>query len=235
LKISFIYFLLSILFTRFVSAQAAIICPHGYFPVKSHPRNAYTKQDGTQVRATNVKEQCHPYRKLITPVPKFLASKPSNWPIQNEKFKPWTKEEETELKSILDKLPKVLTHVGEIKFYHSSEKSPNPALSNSENKIIVIYDSISAHDKNRVIAHELAHFYWDSMNDLEKDDYYKAALWKKDDIRQTISLQRKETLIINSFAGPHEDFANDVELFLFQKESLNKHPELMKHLEKIIK
>jgi len=68
----------------------------------------------------------------------------------------------------LDKLPKALTNIGEIKFHRSDEKSPNPALSNSENKIITIYDSISTHDQSRVIAHELAHFYWDSMNDLEK-------------------------------------------------------------------
>lgn len=219
----------------FASAQAAIVCPDGHFPVKAHPRNAYSRQDGTQVRAANVKEQCHPYRKFKTPEPRFLASKPANWPMANEKFKAWTKEEETEIRQILGKLPKTLSHVGEIKFHRSNEKSPNPALSNSENKIIVIYDSISTHDKSRVIAHELAHFFWDSMNDLEKDDYYKAAQWKKDDIRQTISLQRKEIPIIDSFTGPHEDFSNNVELFLFQKESLNKHPELMKYLEKIIK
>jgi hypothetical protein len=73
------------------------------------------------------------------------------------------------------------------------------------------------------------------MNDLEKEDYYKAAQWKKDDIRQTISLQRKEILIIDSFTGPHEDFSNNVEIFLFKKESLKKNPELIKYLEKIIK
>ena len=152
MKVSLIYFPLSILLTVFASAQAAIVCSDGHFPVRAHPRNAYSRQDGTQVRLTNVKEQCRPYRKLTSPVPKFLASKPANWPILSEKFKSWTKEEETDLKRILDKLPKALTHIGEIKFHRSSEKSPNPALSNSENKIIVIYDSISTHDKSRVIV-----------------------------------------------------------------------------------
>ena len=142
---------------------------------------------------------------------------------------------ETGIRQILGKLPNALTHIGKIKFHRSGEKSPNPTLSYSENKIITIYDSISIHDKSHVIAHELAHFYWDSMNDLEKEDYYKAAQWKKDDIRQTISLQRKEILIIDSFTGPHEDFSNNVEIFLFKKESLNKNPELIKYLEKIIK
>jgi len=111
LKVSLIFFPLSILLTVFASAQAAIVCPYGEFPVKAHPRNVYSKQDGTQVGATNVKEQCRPYRKLTTLVPKFLANKPANWPILNEKFKAWTKEEETDLKRILDKLPKALTHI----------------------------------------------------------------------------------------------------------------------------
>jgi hypothetical protein len=69
LKVALIYFPLSILLTVFASAEAAIVCPDGQFSVKAHPRSAYTKQDGTQVRATNIKEQCSPYRKLTNPVP----------------------------------------------------------------------------------------------------------------------------------------------------------------------
>jgi len=234
LKVFLIYFLLSILLTVFASAQAAIVCPDGQFPVKAHPRNAYSKQDGTQVRATNVKEQCRPYRKFKTPVPKFLSNKPANWPIPNEKFKAWTNEEEAEIRQILGKLPKALTHVGEIKIHRSGEKLPNPALSNSENKIITIYDSISNHDKSRVIAHELAHFYWDSMNDLEKEKYHEAAQWIKSKDSKYISLTRKEVPIQDSFLGPDEDFSNNVELFLFQKESLSKNPGLIKLLENLI-
>ena len=227
------YFILLILLISFSTAQAAIVCPDGEFPVKAHLRNVYSKQDGTQVRATNVKEQCRPYRKLTTPVPKFLANKPANWPILNEKFKAWTKEEETDLKRILEKLPKALTHVGEIKFHRSGEKSPNPAQSNSENKIITIYDSISTHDKSRVIAHELAHFYWDSMSDLEKEKYNEAAQWIKSKDGKSISLTRKGVPIQDSYLGPHEDFSNNVELFLYQKESLSKNPELIKLLENL--
>lgn len=124
--------LLFILFSLLSSAHAAIDCPAGYFPIKSHSRNAYKKQDGTSVSATTVKEQCRPYRTLKTPDPKFFTS---NWPNPNEKFKAWKKEEETEIRKILSSLPKTLSHVGEIKFYRSNEKSPNPAVSNSENKI----------------------------------------------------------------------------------------------------
>lgn len=228
------YYILLILLISLSTVQAAIVCPDKHFPVKAHPRNAYSKQDGTKVKATTIKEQCRPYRKLTTPIPKFYASKPVEWPIPNEKFKEWTKGEDIELRQILGKLPKTLTHIGEIKFHRSSEKSSNPALSNSENKIIVIYDSISTHDKSRVIAHELAHFYWDSMNDLEKEKYNEAAQWIKSKDGKFISLTRKEVPIQDSFLGPHEDFSNNVEIFLFQKELLNKNPELIKLLENLI-
>jgi hypothetical protein len=110
----------------------------------------------------------------------------------------------------------------------------NPAVSNSEHKIIVLYDSILTHDKSRVISHELAHFYWDFMSDLEKEKYNDIAQWKKSKDGQTTTLNRKDVLIEDSFAGPHEDFSNNVELFLFQKDSLNKNPELIHFLEKII-
>ena len=198
-------------------AQADIECPDGHFPVKAHPRNAYRKQDGTKVKATTVKEQCRPYRNLQAPVPKFLSGKPTNWPIHTEKFKAWTKEEEAQIIQVLSKLPKTLTHVGEIKFHRSSEKSSNPALSNSDNKIITIYDSISAYDKSRVIAHELAHFLWDSLNIDERDEYYLSSQWKKSEDKKTISLIRKDVPIQDSYVGPHEDFSNNVELFLFKK------------------
>ncbi len=227
------YFIFILLLISFPTAQAAIVCPDGQFPVIAHPRNAYSKQDGTQVKATNVKEQCRPYRKLTTPIPKFLSSKPAHWPIPNEKFKSWTKEEETGIRQILGRLPNALTHIGEIKFHRSGEKSPNPALSNSENKIITIYDSISTHDKSRVIAHELAHFYWDSMSDLEKEKYNEAAQWIKSKDGKSISLTRKGVPIQDSYLGPHEDFSNNVELFLYQKESLSKNPELIKLLENL--
>jgi hypothetical protein len=115
-------------------------CPEGYFPVRSHPRNAYTKTDGTAVSATQVKEQCRPYRTLKNPEPNFTIQAPKNWPNPSEKFKGWTKEVEIKIRSILEKLPKPITNIGKITFLRSSEKSSNPSVSNSENQIIVIYD-----------------------------------------------------------------------------------------------
>ncbi len=72
------------------------------------------------------------------------------------------------------------------------------------------------------------------MNDLEKEKYYEVAQWNKSKDGKFISLTRKEVPIQDSFSGPHEDFSNNVEFLLFQKESLNKNPELIKLLENLI-
>jgi hypothetical protein len=72
------------------------------------------------------------------------------------------------------------------------------------------------------------------MNIDERDEYYRSSQWKKSEDKKTISLTRKDVQIQDSYVGPHEDFANNVELFIFQKQSLSKLPELTKYLEKII-
>lgn len=72
------------------------------------------------------------------------------------------------------------------------------------------------------------------MTDIEKEKYYEVAQWKKNKDGNFISLTRKDVPIQDSFSGPHEDFSNNIELLLFQKESFNKNRELIKLLENII-
>lgn len=210
-------------------------CQEGYFPVRSHPRNAYTKTDGTAVSATQVKEQCRPYRTLKKPEPNFTIQAPKNWPNPSEKFKGWSKEEEIKIRSILEKLPKPITNIGKITFLRSTEKSTNPSVSNSENQIIVIYDSVTSHDLSRVISHELAHFYWDSLDYKNKAEFRTAAEWKINRGRQTLSLQRKKVSIQDSYIGPDEDFSNLIELYIQNRDSFKDQPILLKCLENFLK
>lgn len=218
-----------------ISTAYASNCPEGYFPVRSHLRNAYTKTDGTAVSASQVKEQCRPYRTLKKPEPFFTTQAPKNWPNSKEKFKSWTKEEEIKIRNIIEKLPVTLTHIGEIKLLRSTEKSANPSVSNSENLIIVIYDSVASHDLSRVISHELAHFYWDSLDNKNKQEFRTAAEWKVNKDRKTISLQRKKGLIQDSYVGPDEDFSNLIELYIQNKDSLKDQSILLKCLENFLK
>ena len=218
-----------------IRATYANKCPKGQFPVRSHPRNAYMKTDGTAVSAAHVKEQCRSYRTLKKPVPNFTTQIPKNWPNPNEKFKGWTKEEEFKIRSILEKLPKSITNIGKITFLRSTERSLNPSVSNSENQIIVIYDSISSHDLSRVISHELGHLYWDSLNYKSKEEFRTAAEWKVSRDGKTLSLQRKKVSIQDSYTGPDEDFSNLIELYIQNRNYFKDQPILLKCLENFLK
>lgn len=218
-----------------VGAAYASECPVGHFPVRSHPRNAYMKTNGTAVSATQVKEQCRPYRTLKKLEPNFTTQAPKNWPNPSEKFKVWIKFEEIKIRAILEKLPKSITNIGKITFLRSTEKSPNPSVSNSEKQIIVINDSIVSHDLSRVLSHELAHIYWDSLDSSLKEEFQSAAEWEVSRDKKSISLLRNKVEIQDSYLGPHEDFSNLIELFIYNKEIFKDRPKLLKCLENFIK
>lgn len=210
-------------------------CPQGYYPVRSHPRNAYVKLDGTIVSGAQIKESCHPFRKPKSPVPIFTTRTPKNWPTSNDKFRKWTAAEEASIRAILQQLPKSLTHVGQIKFLRSINASDSPGYSNSFNQVIIITNEIKTHDLKRVVAHELAHFYWDSLQNKEREEFLLAAEWRKSIDGYTASLLRKKVQIPDSYIGPHEDFTNSVELFIHDKAQLKDSPALLKCLENFIK
>jgi len=229
-------FLLGLLSIFFTSAKVwSQECPEGFIRISAHERDSYHKADGTKVSAALVESHCRSERKLSKPKPQFKTLKPEGWPEKQETFKAWLLKEKLDVERALKKLPRKLTHFGEIQFFRSRLPSENPAVSNSKNQIIVIYDSVSSHALDRVIAHELAHFYWDSLSEKIKKDFLTAAEWKINSDLSTLSLVRKNITINDSYLGPHEDFANNVELFISNPQELRKSPQLFNCLEKILK
>jgi hypothetical protein len=226
-----IFFLLTFCIS---SIGLASECPDGHYPVRSHHRNAYVKSDGTEVSPADVKESCRPYRKSQPHTPVFTTVTPKRWPNPKDKFRTWTKTEETKIRSVLSQLPNSLTHIGEIKFLRSVNPSDSPAYSNSFNQVIVITDEIKSHDLKRVVAHELANFYWDSLEDKRREEYYVAAEWKKSADGLTGSLVRRDVQIPDSYIGPHEDFTNSFELLVHDKSLLKASPLLLRCLENFI-
>jgi hypothetical protein len=226
-----IFFLLTFCISSIAIASE---CPDGHYPVRSHHRNAYVKSDGTEVSPTRVKESCHPYRKSQAPTPIFTTTTPKQWPNPKDKFRAWTKTEEAKIRAVLSQLPLSLTHIGEIRFLRSVGSSDSPAYSNSFNQVIVITDEIKSYDLKRVVAHELAHFFWDSLEDKRRDEYYLAADWKKSADGLTASLVRKDVQIPDSYISPHEDFTNSVELLVHDKSLLKASPLLLRCLENFI-
>lgn len=86
----------------------------------------------------------------------------------------------------------------------------------------------------KVISHELAHIYWDSIDKETQKNYFDAAGWEISKDQKTISLKRKNVSMQDSYIGPHEDFANSVELFLYNKETFKDNAILLKCLELFI-
>lgn len=228
-------YLILFLFLQTPCITFAVECPEGHYPARSHVRNAYVKADGTEVSLAHVKESCRPYRKSQSPIPVFTATAPKQWPNPNDRFRSWTKAEKANILSLLRKLPSSLTHIGEIRFLRSVGPSASPAYSNSFNQVIVITDEIKSHDLKRVLAHELAHFYWDSLESKHREEYYVAAEWKKSADGLTASLARRDIQIPDSYIGPHEDFTNSVELLVHDKSLLKTSPVLLQCLENFIR
>ena len=76
----------------------SIECPPGHFVVLGHPRNGFSRSDGTVVRPTTVitycKELTHAYEYLQK---RFKKGVPKNWPHQVEKTRLWTESEKEKI------------------------------------------------------------------------------------------------------------------------------------------
>lgn len=225
---------LLLFFLLFPSTALAIDCPEGYFPVRAHPRNSYVMSDGTRVSAADVKEQCRPYRSPKKPVLLFSTMPPAKWRSRQKRYRTWTKTEQESIRTIVDGLPQSLTYFGEIKFLREIGPALTPGYSNSFYQVVVITDDIASHDLKRVVAHELAHFYWDSLSQDKRNEYLNSAEWFSADGGKTGSLIRKNVPIPDSYSSPDEDFTNSVELFIHDKSLLEKSSILLKCLENFI-
>jgi len=190
---------LSIVYFNF---SYALDCSPGQYQVREHPRTEYYRKDSTYVSEAQVKTYCKEYQNFQSLKLKFQEKMPRGWPHKKEKFIKWPTTEKKKITDTINNLPKVLNQAGELKILRAdkSETPANPATSAPENKIIVIYDLIKEEDYQKVLAHELAHILYISLPEGEVRAYNRAASWK-------------------------EDFANNVEHFLFDKDAqkvLNK-------------
>lgn len=154
------------------------------------------------------------------------------WPLQiglikKEKFKKWTDEEIESVLDALAELPKELWS-SEIKGIYRAIKSkdyPNPASSGGE--MIVIYDSAftSTLPIARILGHELAHRKFLDLSKTERESYLIPMNWLVVENREKGDLYfgRKDGYVLDDGRGsPDEDFANNLEFYLFELEVLKK-------------
>lgn len=211
-------------------AEQEHLCPPDQHWVTSHPRRAYTKTDGTFFSATHVNSSCHPnpvgYSKWKD---RFLNSKPSYWPRTGEKQKKWTVEERERVLEALADLPEplLLDSVKEIyRFEKSQDYDKNPA--SGESGALGVYDAAFNKNANltRVLAHELAHELFRQFSVADKILCAKAMGWtfKKDEkTEQYRAIPRKSGYVeVDGQLLTTEDFANNIEYFLFNQKRLNE-------------
>ncbi len=208
-----------------ITAQTS--CPTGEHWVSSHFRRAYYRSDGTYVKATQVTGHCrkNPEGFEIWN-PRIKNDGPRVWGYKQEKVKNWTAEEIERALEAISELPELLREQA-IKGLYRMMRSifgDNPATNNLGD--IVLYDSAleTNHNLARVLAHELAHQLFDTLPSDQKDSYRAATGWNKDAIRGKWTCSRAAGQFVQADGrdSPEEDFANNIEYFVFNTSELQK-------------
>lgn len=227
MKYSLIILYGSMLFSL-TAIAAESSCPAGQYRVKEHRRSGYTKSDGTIVRPTTVKSHCKSLTKVVEYLEqRFKKGVPSAWPHKKELGESWTEEEKERLRDALEETPVSLLS-GAVEGIYRLKKSkdyPNPA--SSADGIIVLYDTAFQSSRNlgEIVTHELSHQNYLDLSEKDRQDYRRATGWHlelKPD-RNFYWEGRKVGYIEDDGSfSPEEDYANNLEHFLFGPDRLNK-------------
>lgn len=202
----------------------ADLCPDGTYKVRSHPRSSYYRTDGVFVSNSVVEEYCKNYRSDGPHELIFNEKAPKRYPVKNEKFKKCTQSNTNQIAEIFSKLNKVLTSVGKIDIYCSERSiihANNPASSFIEQKSIILYDLAFNANLEKIISHELAHFLWENLSDIEKNTYYETAEWREIKELKLYITKRSHFTASDGKTSPEEDFANNVEAFLYDRKNFD--------------
>ena len=218
-KFSIILLFLSILLE--CAEVIASNCPEEQYLVRAHKRSGYYRTDGIYVSPATVSAYCKSYRNFKSAKLHF-----SNKKATQKRSKSFSEDEKRKISKAFERLPGVLTKFGKITFERKSfgRFPKNPATADPDKKIITVYDSISRYNMERVVGHELAHFLYDSLSDAKKRSYRTVAEWeyRKHKGKELNVLMRKSFVAMDSMMSPAEDFANNIEYYLFEEKTLEK-------------
>lgn len=219
-------YLLLFLFT-YTENSGAQTCAAGEHWVRAHHRRAYYRADGTLFSATNVSAHCRFNSKSFEFWNlKFSNERPSDWPHAREVSKAWTEEEKEKAIEALDQIPEQLWSAsirGILRMDQSRMGKDNPATWADDGNL-VIYNSAFHRDPKRplarVFAHELAHQQFKDLSVDDRNGYLTTSNWffvgggKKG--RKIVVSRNDGYVSEDGRISPDEDFANNVEYFLFE-------------------
>ena len=221
------------IFLFVVDTEAAKVrsCPEGQYLVRSHWRAGYYRSDGTKVSSARVSAYCKNYR---TYKPAEIHFHHVKWRFFKRKYKNFSKQEKEQIRKSFKKIPRVLTDIGKVTFYRKDRdlmSLRNPAKTYPKSKRIIVYDSISRYAIERVIAHELAHILYGNLSKAEIKSYMVVAEWEEKEFQgESVTFTMRKNFVDSD--GKYflsEDFANNIEYYLFEEKTLRrKNPKIYK-------
>lgn len=158
--------------------------------------------------------------------PKIRSGRPALWPHPKERVKPWAVPEIEALLKAMGDIPAELWFQqvsGIYRLDRSIMGTINPASSVIEAGGISLYDAAFKDSKNlpRIMAHELSHFAYKQLSQQDRDSYMMATNWMNPPEGTKGWIQRKDGYVAEDGRNsPDEDFANNVEYFLYDSEKL---------------
>jgi hypothetical protein len=201
-------------------------CSTGQHFVRAYHRRAYYKADGTYVSASQVGAHCqnNPSGYSFWSN-KFSSGVPRGWPWHDERSRAWTEEERERVLEALGEIPDELWNLSAEGIYRldKSFDFPNPAT--SAERVIALYDTAFIQKRNlaQVLAHELAHMKYKTLSPNDELDYRMATNWIPQKENPGRYYARKEGYVEeDGRMNPEEDFANNVEYYLFNPEKLKR-------------
>jgi hypothetical protein len=211
----------------FLMAHIALAeqCGEGRHWVRAHHRRAYYRSTGIFVKAAEVTAHCQDNQQSFkTWRDKLLSGVPKGWSHHTEKPTSWTDEEIERLLEALDDIPKELLANSIKGIYRFAKSDAYPNQGTWGPNVIALYDTAFDQNNNltRVLAHELSHEVYADFSDPIKDSYRLATDWYRlkagnghADAPRWFGFVEEDGKI-----SPTEDFANNVEYYLFEPKKL---------------
>ena len=202
-------------------------CNLGQHWVRTYHRRAYYGSDGIFVSATTVSAHCQGNPPGYSHWKDELRTGyPPSWPHKNEKPKAWTEEERDRTLDALGELPETLWGEDHIKIYRmesSTTSTGNP--STSAKGVIVLYNSAfdQSHTLSEVLAHELAHENYRHLSPEDIKSYTEENGWNnpKDVGGPNLWIPTRTNYVEpDGHDSPWEDYANNIQYFLFHPAKL---------------
>jgi hypothetical protein len=159
---------------------------------------------------------------------KLKNGKPTGWPL-SEKISSWKSSEKNLVAEALSQIPDVLVSNSNFFIYRMKKSIDHPNIATNakmDPRSIVLYDDAFAgnHQLSRVIAHELAHIYYDKLPEQVALTYQYSTNWfsfRKSGSKDDLWISRKEGFVQpDGRVSPEEDFANNLEFYLFDPQKL---------------